>query len=244
MTLNLSQPFGPTFQPGRAFQGDHVFFDDFITGVSEPGHKISADNSATCDWLVQLPAGTNYDVQDDGHGGFLRCVTGATDDTHLISMQLNGEAFSYDGKELYMEARVRSSSILADVMIAVTPADVAVIAARTDGAGLLWDGTAVWTASLEDADSADISTTLLGAPALVAATWTILAFHVIPDGTGPGGVVNYFIDGTRYGSLRAPIFTIEDLSPVIEVRAANSSGAVTFDVDYVLVANARDEVGP
>lgn len=235
--LNLN-PFAlPTFIPGKALSMPVVYFNDFLTGVTEDGETFSttADKGEFLVSADTLDAATqNPFVQDDQDGGVVKTTTDATSGER-ISSQLNGENFYMTrGRQLYFEARLKFTNTTQDAVFGISvnttdphasaPSDYVLF-------GLTGDADIQYGVATGSSDSGAYSGTDSTAD-LVADTWTTFAFWY--DGTDS---VRFYVDGSEVGLKSTNLPLDKYMSPVLCVES-NGAAEALF-IDYILVANER-----
>ena len=233
MSAGYANPFmGPILAPGEPLVLPVVFFDDFLTGVTQSGHKFDT-TADQADWLVSADAGgANPAVQDDADGGVVKfnCDGDAGD---RMQVQLNGESFYLqNNRRCWFRTRVRFTNTTGDAMIGLSVASTDPIAsAPSDFIAFKLSGDSDLEIQV-DTGSAGTSVTDSGKD-ITANTWHDLAF----DYHGNGAVTFYF-DGNKAGKLAADVPVDKYLSPMFCVE---SNGAEeTLEIDYVLVVNQRE----
>lgn len=230
--MPLSIPFlPPVNKPGQPVDVPVVFWDDFVTGCTEDGHKFSttADKG---DWLVSVDAGgTNPIIIDDGDGGVLQTVSDG-DSGDRTNCQLNGESFYIQsGRRCEFRCRCKFTNVTQDALIGLSVATTdAHATASSDYIAFTLSGDADIQYSVVTGSSGHDHTDT-GAD-IVAATWVLLSFEY--DGNGR---VNFYVDGNKKASTTSNIPEGKYLSPIFVLE---SNGATeTMDIDYILVINQR-----
>jgi hypothetical protein len=232
MSTGYGNPFlGPITAPGEPLILPVVYFDDFLTGVTEDGHKFSttADKG---DWLVSADAGgANPTVQDDADGGTIKfnCDGDAGD---RMCVQLNGEPFYLQNKRrCRFKTRVKITNTTGDAFIGLSVNTTDPIASAPSDF-IVFSLTADSDLEIQvDTGSAGTSPTDSGTD-IEAATWMDLTFDYHGN-----GAVTFYKDGAKIGKLATNVPVDKYVSPVLCVE---SNGAEEFiEVDYVMVANDR-----
>tara|TARA_R100001594_G_scaffold39276_2_gene70753 strand:- start:11 stop:703 length:693 start_codon:yes stop_codon:yes gene_type:complete len=230
--MSLSIPFlPPVSAPGETLNMSVVYFDDFLTGCTEDGHKFSttADKG---DWLVSVDAGgTNPIVTDNGDGGVLQIVTDG-DDGDRTNCQLNGESFYLQsGRRCSFRTRCKFTNTTQDALIGLSVNSTdAHATAPSDYIAFTLNADADIDYSVATGSSGHNHTDT-GAD-IAAATWVELAFEY--DGNGR---VTFYVDGNKKASTTSNVPEGAYLSPIFTIE---SNGATeTVDIDYILVVNER-----
>ncbi len=236
MSSMLNEFLGPVLGPNRTLSRPVVFFDDFLTGCSEDGHKFSA-TADKGDWLISQEDanGTEPNVVDDYDGGAISMAS-HTSAGDIMQIQLNGRSFYCEsGRRMLFMTKVKLTNTTQDAFIglasdahalnagAYTTAPSDYIAFTLSGDADIEYGTAKSSSghSLTDTGS-DIT----------AATWVDLAFEY--DGMGK---VYFYVNGSQVATTTTNVPEGKYLSPVFCVE---SNGAEeTMAIDYVLVSNDR-----
>lgn len=228
-------------------QGSAVFMEDWITGCTEDGGKISttADKG---DWLVTIvdgdsDAGHVNKVADDAAGGILTITTNdKTSDSN--ELQLNGESFKLAvGKQLYFEASIAIDDVdKADWFIGLAITDTTVLTANTDLVGFGCDHDGNIDAEVRQDSTASRTDTTSdiadGTLATYATKKVKLSFHW--DGVS---AVRFFVNGVLKITKTDNGATIlipddEALTPTICVKTS-AAQVVNGWVDYIYVAQER-----
>lgn len=224
-----------------------VFMEDFITGVTEDGHKLST-SADKGDWLVTLVDGDSdgaavNKVSDDAPGGILTVTTNnkANDSNEL---QLNGESFKLaTGKQVWFEAALAIDDVdKADVFVGLAITGTTVQTACTDLVGFSVDHDGNLDAEVRQDSTASKTDTTVdvedGSLATFAAKKVKVAFHW--DGAG---TVRFYVDGVLKVTKTDNGTTIlvpddEALTPTICVKTTAAQTVSAF-VDYIYVAQER-----
>jgi len=224
-----------------------VYMEDWITGNTEDGGKISA-TADKGDWLVTVvddgsDGGEVYIIQDDAPGGLLEIVTNdaASDSNEL---QLNGEPVKLAvGKKVTFEARVAINDVdKADWFVGLAITDTTVLTACTDLVGFVCDHDGNIDAEVRQDSTASKTDTTIdiadGAIATAATTAKTLKFEW--DGVDS---VRFYVDGVLKVTKTDNGTTVlipddEALTPTICVKTS-AAQVVTAFVDYIYVAQER-----
>ena len=226
------------------------FFEDFITGSAEDGHKFS-ETANKADWLKSSTDGSTggadvCQVADDGPGGILQLTCNAADADNE-NLQINGEAFKLAaGKPLWFETKVALLDVSAcDFFIGLAIADVDVLGGVTDRVGFeqLHDGNIDAVAEQNGTQTLTDTTSDIADCAAIASFGTLakkLGFYW--DGVK---TVTFYVDGVAMTTITDNGTTIvipddEALTPTIQIKTHTSAGAVqTAFVDYVSIVAER-----
>jgi len=225
------------------------FFEDWITGSTEDGHKIS-ETANKGDWLKSSTDGDTdggdvCQVADDGPGGILQltCNDANADTEHI---QLNGESFKLaSGTELWFFADIAVKDVDAcDVFVGLHIAGTsAFTAADRVGFQIDHDGNIdalVEQDGTESATDTGVDVADCAAIANYASKNVELAFHW--DGSS---AVKFYVNGVLKVTKTDNGTTIvipddEALSPAYQVRTHTGAGAVqTIWSDYIEVIAER-----
>jgi len=229
--------FGPTFVPGNAVHGGKlVYFEDWITGSGEPGHKstFTADQS---DWFRTTSSSGSgkaaLDIEDGQPNGVIKFTTGDTA-TDLENHQMNGTSFmSGVGGELHFEMRCKFTNATQDAFFGLSLNTVDAHGTPTDDMiGFALSG---------DADLERISTKNNTVSAfsdtgfnIVADTWYVFSFTINRNTTA-----TWYVDGIQVDEELTAANVPDDaaMSPVL---ALESNGAnESMFVDYILIVCDR-----
>jgi len=230
--MQYTNPILPSFVPGQAVGGAHVFFDDFI-GTPDVSKTALANQ-----WLQTDETGTSVlGVQvANTNGGVVEFDTHTTDDSD-VSIQLQGTSFVPEfAKTLYFETRLKVEGValtqaffglaLTDATpVAGFPADFIGFTMATDA------DLEIRVLSTAGSDSGDLDTGI----DVVADTFIVLAFEW--DGID---TVRFFADGAHVKSYStvADIPTGIGLSPLLGIEN-NGTTAKKMTIDYVLAMADR-----
>lgn len=219
-----------------------IFFEDFLTGSLEDGHKISS-SADKGDWLASITQGAGtctINVQDDAKGGWLKILNG-TADNDLANMQLNGESFKLD-TSLNFEAKIKVTDVSeTDWFVGLALADTDVVGTLT-GAGANPGCTDmigfVCPDSTGDIDALTIkdSTVTITDTGENLADATAVTLRIEYD--QPKAEARFYVNGVKVATHTTNIPDDEALSPVFFVR---NDGAVAQSllIDYALVEQER-----
>jgi hypothetical protein len=242
MSISTMNVFGPTFTPGLAGNvRPIVVWDDFVTGGTvlktfgqfdqSPSAKFT-DVDDTGEWRLRATGSpTTYPTMADEVGGVVTMTTGVSAD-NKIQAQLNGTMFSLaNGRELYFEVRFNVSST-ADFYVGVTDTDGTLVN-FDNGVVCGITGTSTVVYRLENAAEANSYVN-------TAATITSGAYHVLAFKCRADKKVEFYLDGAKIALVNLPgsFPDSEPLSPNFQVNA-NSSGAETLKIDYILCVGER-----
>ena len=230
MTVKLALPFGPSFVPGNAVQGNALFFDDFI------GSSIGAVDVST--WADVSNNGSAV-LDDDVSNGVVLITSGALSGEDGV-IELNGEPFILQTqRDFYFEARFNVDTILlAAPFLGLGAAGFdggvgVATAAHIGFASIGTDANLIFTS----ADGTTQTSVDTGVD-LVVGTSVVVAFKW----NGNSQVVHAYVNG----SLVANVNVVDDNLPLGDFmtavlsleRVAGTGG--TMSVDYVLFAADRD----
>jgi len=224
------------------------FFEDWLSGSDEAGHKIS-ETADKGDWLLTLvdggtDGGDTCNVADDAAGGWLKIVTNdASADS--MELQMNGESFKLAvGKKLWFNASFAILDVSeTDFFIGLAITDTTVMTACTDRVGfeLNNDGNIDALVEQNSTESTTDTTSDLAdcaAEANLAAKSVAVGFYW--DGVSS---VYFTVDGVLKVTKTDNATTIvipddEALTPTICVKAA-SAAVQTAWIDYVEIIAER-----
>jgi len=224
------------------------YFEDFLTGSDEPGHKVS-ETADLADYLLTLidgavDGGDACNVADDAPGGWLKIVTNdASADS--MELQLNGESFKLAvGKKLWFAARFAIKDVSeSNFFIGLAIADTTVMAGATDRVGFEMNNDDNLDALVEQDSTESTSDTTVdladcAAEANLAATAVDVSFYW--DGVS---AVLFSVNGVLKTTKTDNGTTIlipddEALTPTICINAS-SAAAQTCWIDYVEVIAER-----
>lgn len=224
-----------------------IFSDEFVTGCTEDGGKISttADKGQ---WLLTVVDGDSDAAQvakvaDDAPGGILTITTNNKSGDSM-ELQLNGESFKLaTGKQVYFETLLAIDDVdKADWFVGLAITDTTVLAGNTDLVGFGCDHDGNIDAEVRQDSTASRSDTGIdvadGAIATFGTTKVKLAFHW--DGAG---VVRFFVNGVLTttktdNGVAVVVPDDEALTPTICLKTTAAQTVSAF-VDYVYIAQER-----
>jgi len=225
-------------------QAQIEWHEDFVTGVTEDGHKFS-ETADKGDWLKSSTdtdgdGGDVCQVADDAPGGILQ-VTVNDNNSDLENVQLNGEPFKLAGKELWFEADVALLDIdKCDFFIGLAVADVDILGGVTDRVGFQNDHDGNLQALCEkdstetkEDSGADIED--CAAIGSFASKKKRLTFHW--DGSS---IVTFYVDGVEKKQISTNVPDDEALAPALAIKPHTGAGAVqTAWIDRIAISADR-----
>jgi len=227
-----------------------VLMEDFLTGVTEDGHKFS-ESADKADWLKSSTDGGPDQadvckVADDGPGGLLQ-LTCNDANADLESIQMNGESIKLaTGKAVYFETKVALLDVdKCDFFIGLAIADTGILGGVTDRVGFenLHDGNLKALIEQDNTEyNVDTTVDLLDCSAIGNFATKAVKLGFLWDGAGK---VYFLVNDVLKVTMTDNGTTIvvpddEALSPVCEIKTHTGAAAVqTAWIDYVKVRADR-----
>ncbi len=232
--------------PGSSLALPVVFFDDFVTGVLEDGHKFSTSANKG-DWYAAQTSGGVCQVQDDAPGGVLQIDGASTTNNGYLSIQLNGDAYKIAaGKDIYFACRIKTVEPTAlDMFMGLSTEDTDILGSGTNVVGF---GTYDGSTDLLDGGTGDIyaitrnattgnyatsTTTITDTTVNLATTWTELAILITSNTR-----VEFFVNGALKVTHTTNIPTGDELT--LSMAGYENGGSVPqLKVDWILCVQER-----
>ncbi len=223
--------------PGASLSIPVVYFDDFLSGQLEPGHKFSSTTNLG-DWLETSDVTPTIVIADNEPGGLVVVTTGSNGND-FASCQLNGEAFKVRAdKDLYFQCRVKfddANDTRWFVGLATTDITGTTIGPILDGVvesiGFRQNtdtGTDIYAltenTSTETTDDTGVD--------VADDKYLVLAFLVTSNTK-----VEFFVNGKLVVTHTTNIPSGDAVTPTFEVHSPTASSTIEFD--YILCVQER-----
>ena len=207
------------------------FFDDFI------GKALDVTNS----WGVRDTAGGTETILADGPNGSVELLLTNAVEIQLAGLDMADQRNFILNQDLQMEARLRFTTLPADVATAVIGLcgdHNAAIDTVAESAWFRWDGSGATTVESDDTTGGTEKSKVA-----TGSTWLVNIWHIVRIDASVPADVKFYIDGARVAASTtfdmSAVPTLK-LQPVARMdKAAAGTNLGVMEVDYIKVWQNR-----